>query len=609
MARRTTAGMLLLEEIIPEDLHPILHEGPLTASRIRKLLAALIERHPKDYAQVVRRLHELGELCAYRYGGEASMLPSSFELPPGVQAVREKVRKQVQQILSDRSLSPELQDARLKKVLASGQREIREALLRHQDALGSFGVLLRSGTRGSPEQALDLLAGSLLAFDAEGEPLPIPITRSYSEGLTPTQYWAQAQPIRFGLIGTKLATPQAGDLANQIVEAVSRLRITAPKEPFKYVGVPVDSQDPDYVGAFLAQDIPTIAKAGAEITPELQRKLKAAKIKRILVYSPIASYAEHGLSQQAAGKLGGEVPSIGAFAAVTAAQSLLEPLSQQSISSKHSGRAAVPGIEEVRFLITVPSTSPYAATIAKVDGTVSKIETLETGGKRIVIGSEEHFVPPDQKLKVKLGDKVEAGDELSEGLPNPAEVARYKGIGEARRRFVNAFSKVLQDIGIKHNKRNIEYIARGLITHVRMKQPLDKWLPDDIVELPAVLKAYKPANAMQVPVQRAEGAYLAEPIAHHTPGTQLKKSMLQELKDLGITQVRVTKEPPPFEPDVRRAYESSQHADDWVQRLHGYYLSRALLDALHTGRAESRPQEPSALAAQLLLRGRPMHLG
>jgi len=580
MARRTTAGMLLLEEIIPEDLHPILHEGPLTASRIRKLLAALIERH-------------------YRYGGEASMLPSSFELPPGVQAVREKVRKQVQQILSDRSLSPELQDARLKKVLASGQREIREALLRHQDALGSFGVLLRSGTRGSPEQALDLLAGSLLAFDAEGEPLPIPITRSYSEGLTPTQYWAQAQPIRFGLIGTKLATPQAGDLANQIVEAVSRLRITAPKEPFKYVGVPVDSQDPDYVGAFLAQDIPTIAKAGAEITPELQRKLKAAKIKRILVYSPIASYAEHGLSQQAAGKLGGEVPSIGAFAAVTAAQSLLEPLSQQSISSKHSGRAAVPGIEEVRFLITVPSTSPYAATIAKVDGTVSKI----------VIGSEEHFVPPDQKLKVKLGDKVEAGDELSEGLPNPAEVARYKGIGEARRRFVNAFSKVLQDIGIKHNKRNIEYIARGLITHVRMKQPLDKWLPDDIVELPAVLKAYKPANAMQVPVQRAEGAYLAEPIAHHTPGTQLKKSMLQELKDLGITQVRVTKEPPPFEPDVRRAYESSQHADDWVQRLHGYYLSRALLDALHTGRAESRPQEPSALAAQLLLRGRPMHLG
>ena len=81
-------------------------------------------------------------------------------------------------------------------------------------------MLFRSG---KAMNLASLIASDMLYSDHHDEVIPIPVLRSYSEGLSPEEYWAGTYGARRGIMSTKFATQEAGFLSKQLNQAGHRL--------------------------------------------------------------------------------------------------------------------------------------------------------------------------------------------------------------------------------------------------------------------------------------------------------------------------------------------------------------------------------------------------
>ena len=272
-----------------------------------------------------------------------------------------------------------------------------------------------------------------------------------------------------------------------------------------------------------------------------------------------------------------------------------------SNSEKHLGGAlskggrSLGGFAAVNQMVQVPESFQFKAIPAELDGVVSSITEAPQGGSYIKIGEQEHYVPPEMKINTKVGDRVEAGDVLTEGTSSPADMARLRGVGEARRQFVQDFTKTVRDNGVSVNRRNAELIARGLINHVQITDPdgPSDALPDDIIEYDRVARDYQPRFGFKtMKPSGAHNMYLEKPALHYTIGTRVTKRVAKELQDQGINEVTVHSDTPSFQSHMVRAMEHALKSDDWQTRLSGSYLEKGLLEGVHRGRV-SNPHSTS----------------
>ncbi len=270
-----------------------------------------------------------------------------------------------------------------------------------------------------------------------------------------------------------------------------------------------------------------------------------------------------------------------------------EPISQSQLSAKHSAgvigaahETGVSGFQAINQLVQIPKSFRNAATLSTLDGHVSRIEDAPQGGQFVWVGKEQHYVHPSIDLRVKVGDTVEAGDVLSEGVPNPSEIVRYKHVGEGRRYFVEVLRRTLNDNGIGINRRNLELIARGLVNHVRVVEAdeIEGALPDDILPYDELASRYKPrfGNFDSAP-NLARNRYLERPALHYSIGTKLTPSVISTMKRHKVGSVTVHNDPPPFEPHMVRAMETTMHDPDFFRRLQGFYIGKGFMDAVQRG--------------------------
>jgi DNA-directed RNA polymerase subunit beta' len=430
----------------------------------------------------------------------------------------------------------------------------------------------------------------MLVVDHKDRPIPIPMISSYSDGLDPVQYWAGAYGARKGEVSKKFATPKAGFLAKQLAMAAHRLVVTE-KDCGTTSGISVNPNNPDNEGAVLAQGVGDY-EAGDVMTPKMGRRLW--RHKRIVVRSPITCQARQGVCQKCAGvREKGDFPPLGDNVGMAAAQAIAEPISQLQLSAKHSGGVAsagaptVRGFDLINQLVQVPKTFQDAAAIATLDGRVGEIKEAPQGGTFIIIGGEDHWVPPDKKIQVERGQTVEAGDVLSEGIPNPSEIVRYKGIGEGRRYFTELFGKAMSENNLKAHRRNIELLSRGLINHVRITDPdgPEDTIIDDVVEFDSITRNYEPrVGAKTLSPRRSVGLYLERPVLHYSIGTRVSKRVADNLRKNKINEVLAHQDKPSFAPEMVRAMETLAHSSDWQVRLGGFHLQKGFLESVHRGR-------------------------
>jgi DNA-directed RNA polymerase subunit beta' len=584
---RTTVGQLLINDALPEELRD--YTRKIDKKSIKKILGIVAEKYPQRYNEVASAFMKLGGEVSTTYGRESSLNLDALKIGPNTRKLRDALNDTVQAILETPGLSHDERDARIVKAVGRAASKIRDTNFKEQvNAGNALAKQVQSGARGNQTQFSGVNVGDLLVQDHRDNPIPVAMTNSYAEGLDPVEYWAGSYGARKGMVDLKFATPKGGFLGKQLSLASHRLVVTE-EDCGTANGIPVDADDPDNVGSLLARGYGNVNQ-GTTITPKLVKGLK--KYKTIVVRSPLTCQAKDGVCAKCAGvREKGNLPDIGDNIGIAAAQAISEPISQSAMSSKHSGGTVgigptASGFDAINQLTQVPKTFKGGAAVANLDGRVDSIEKAPQGGTFVTVAGERHYVLPDFQPLVKIGDKVEAGDVISEGLPNPAEIVRHKGVGAGRWHFMRNFRDTLKASRIGANRRNIELLSRGLINHVRIVEPdgPPDTLPDDVVEFNSITRGYTPRRGSRtVDPKRAKGMYLEAPALQYSVGTRVTPRVIESLKRHGVSSVVAHGDKPSFAPEMVRAMETIAYAPDWMTRLGGFHLKKGLLSSVHRG--------------------------
>ena len=258
-----------------------------------------------------------------------------------------------------------------------------------------------------------------------------------------------------------------------------------------------------------------------------------------------------------------------------------------SNSAKHKGGLAednkdeLTGFALIDRLLNTPKEFREAATHTENDGRVEAIREAEQGGQYVKVGSSEFYVPPSRKLAVKIGDTVEAGDQLTDGIANPRMVVAHKGLGEGAMQLTFSLRKAVGGA----SRRNVELIVRGLVDRVRVTDEFDDYSPDDVVPYNEVAAKWKSrVDSTPTDTRFLSSGYLEQPVLHYSVGTRITPSVAATLQKHKIGQVIVNQAPPPFEPELVRATDLLRTDSDWMTRQIGTGLEKGLLESAHRGR-------------------------
>lgn len=172
------------------------------------------------------------------------------------------------------------------------------------------------------------------------------------------------------------------------------------------------------------------------------------------------------------------------------AQSIGEPGTQLTMRTFHTGGVAgaditqgLPRVEEL-FEARMPKGK---ATISEIGGVVTKIE--DAGGKfKVYVKNDtetrEHTTLYGAKLRVEKGDKIEAGDRLTEGSVSPKELLAVTDPNTVQQYILKEVQKVYRSQGVDINDKHVEIVARRMISKVRIMEAGDTlFVPSTTVSL------------------------------------------------------------------------------------------------------------------------------
>lgn len=586
----TTVGKLLVENALPEGYKI---NGPLEKKSANDLFTRLAKEHPEDYVETLQKLNDIAKHVVYNYGREASLGLSDLKLPPDVMVEKEKLRAFVKATMNDKTMTS---DQKLDKIQAESETTmdgLEDRIYKSALAQNSgFAHQILSGSRGNKTQLMQMIFGDMLLTDATGKVIPLPITSSYGEGVSPLHYWLGASSARKGYVDTQFITADAGYFGKQMTNVGHRSVVTTEDCGVQDAGLSVKGDDGDNVGSVLLRPVGGIP-AGHIITEDDMPKLQG---KNIMVRSALTCQAPEGICSKCAGvREKGVLPIVGEQVGINAVRSFVEALTQSGLGSKHVGGVAgknkpkfeqLTGFKAVNQMTQMPIEFVGGSVLSQIDGRVSAVVPAPQGGTYVRVGDQQYHVPMNKGVTVKIGDTVEAGDSISEGVPNPAEITKLKGMGPGRRYFLDQFRKTLDDNGAGTHRRNLEVFARSLLSKVKVKDTdgLAGSDIDDIIDYDEMAAKWEPREGSKLQsVQTAHNLYLEKPYLHYTVGTHITPKVSQDLKASGFDNVLAHKDPPPFEPMPIRAQAFIQFDKDWVTRLGGENLKKTLVSAANIG--------------------------
>ena len=130
--------------------------------------------------------------------------------------------------------------------------------------------------------------------------------------------------------------------------------------------------------------------------------------------------------------------------------------------------------------------------MARVGGIVSIDSDLITITWTDEEQREYKNIPAASHITVRTGDKVNAGDALTEGSKNPKEILRIQGRDAVQRYLIDEVQKVYRSQGVPIHNKHIELIISQMLRNVEIDDPGDTdLLPDDRVDR----RVYEQRNA------------------------------------------------------------------------------------------------------------------
>jgi len=117
------------------------------------------------------------------------------------------------------------------------------------------------------------------------------------------------------------------------------------------------------------------------------------------------------------------------------------------------------------------------AIISEIDGTVEFGESKK-GQRRVIVKSaanmkKEYIIPHGKHLNVYRGDKVIAGQQLTDGPVVLQDILRVSGDKKLQEYLVNEIQEVYRLQGVGINDKHIEVIVRQMLKKVKIEDPGD----------------------------------------------------------------------------------------------------------------------------------------
>jgi len=107
---------------------------------------------------------------------------------------------------------------------------------------------------------------------------------------------------------------------------------------------------------------------------------------------------------------------------------------------------------------------------ADIDGSVK----IKGKGTKVVVYNKEtglqreYFVPKGKHVQLRDGDRVNAGDLLTDGIPDPHEILRIKGVAELQKFLLKEVQMVYRLQGVDINDKHFEIIIRQMLRKRRV---------------------------------------------------------------------------------------------------------------------------------------------
>ncbi len=527
----TTAGRIIYNEPIPQDLgfvdrtipgNELVYEIDFMVDK--KKLGDIVDRcinvHGFTVSTVV--LDSI-KAMGYKYSTQSAITISISDMtvPEAKQTLIHETEGKVLNIEKQYKRGFITNDERYRLVVQEWEKttqDVTQALQKNLDEFNPIYMMANSGARGSMAQIRQLAGMRGLMANTAGKTIEIPIKANFREGLSVLEYFISSRGARKGLADTALRTADSGYLTRRLVDVSQETIIREPDcgtnegimahETLDDKGQVVLTFKDAIHGRFPLEDIKD-EKTGEVLFDQNHmllakdaKVLEAHGITSVKVRSVLNCCAKRGVCAKCYGinLATGEPVSAGEAVGVIAAQSIGEPGTQLTMRTFHTGGVAgdditqgLPRVEEL-FEARKPK---KMCLLAEISGTVSIEEAKKNTVNIIITGADGDVrtvqTPISAGIRVKTGDHVEQGVAITDGIPNPHDVLRVRGVEACQNYLIQEVQKVYQQQGVDINNKHIEVIVRQMLRKVRIEDSGDTNLLSgsviDIAELRAENKA------------------------------------------------------------------------------------------------------------------------
>ena len=541
----STVGRIIFNEKIPQDLgyvdrsdpeHAFDHEIGFQVGK--KQLGDIIDRCIKIHdftisAEVLDGIKAMG----YKYStvGAITISIADMTVPEAKKTLISETENKVLAIERQFKRGFITDDERYRLVVSEWEQTTKDVTSALQNCLDTYNpiyMMANSGARGSMNQIRQLAGMRGLMADPNGQIIEVPIRANFREGLTVLEFFISSHGARKGLADTALRTADSGYLTRRLVDVSQdvivreddcfALRGEAPKgmkiEAIMDGNKVVESFGDRILGRYSVNEVvhpetgEVLCPANSMITYDIRNRIVDAGIRSMECRSVFTCRSDHGVCTKCYGAnlaTGGEV-NIGEAVGIIAAQAIGEPGTQLTMRNFHTGGVAsatditqgLPRVVEI-FEARKPK---GLAVISEIAG---KVEITEGQRREATITGDDgeavkYLIPFGAKLKVKNGDTIEAGDELTDGSINPNDILKIKGVKGVQAYMLKEVQDVYRSQGVEIADKHIEVIIRQMLRKVQIEDAGDTdMLPGELVDIfrfereneEMVMKGMQPAVA------------------------------------------------------------------------------------------------------------------
>ncbi|WP_316572531.1 DNA-directed RNA polymerase subunit beta' [Neobacillus sp. YIM B06451] len=521
----TTVGKLIFNEILPKsfpyineptkhnlevktpekyfvekgaDVRAVIKEMPLVEPFKKKILGNIIAEVFKRFkitetSKMLDRMKDLGFKYSTKAGitvgvADIVVLGEKEEILAEAQSRVDNVQKQFRRGL----ITEDERYDRVISIWSQAKDTIQGKLMQSLNKTNPIFMMSDSGARGNASNFTQLAGMRGMMANPAGRIIELPIKSSFREGLTVLEYFISTHGARKGLADTALKTADSGYLTRRLVDVAQDvivreddcgtdrgLRIRALKDGTEVI----ESLEERLIGRYARRNIKhpetgeIIVPENGLITEDLAVEVTKADIEEVQIRSAFTCNTRHGVCKKCYGRnlATGQEVEVGEAVGIIAAQSIGEPGTQLTMRTFHTGGVAgddiTQGLPRIQELFEARNPKGQAV-ISELEGVVVGINEGRDRQQEIVIQGEvesrTYTAPYTARLKVQVNDRVERGQDLTEGSIDPKELLKVTDVGNVQEYLLREVQKVYRMQGVEIGDKHIEVMVRQMLRKIRI---------------------------------------------------------------------------------------------------------------------------------------------